>query len=106
MKYLAVLEGEIVALIGWSSAAFKNIHRDKWIGWLPAIQWKRLKFIASNSRFLILPGVRIRNLASRILRLNLSRRSSDWERAYGHPVVMVETFVDPARLNLEKAVEL
>ena len=99
LKYAAVLEGEIVALIGWSSAAFKNIHRDKWIGWLPAVQWKRLKFIASNSRFLILPGVRISNLASRILSLNLSRLSSDWERSYGHPVVMVETFVDPARFK-------
>ncbi|MBF0404083.1 Druantia anti-phage system protein DruA [Candidatus Magnetominusculus xianensis] len=66
LRYVAELEGELAALIGWSSAAFKNMHRDKWIGWIPAVQWKRLKFIANNSRFLILPWVRVHNLASRI----------------------------------------
>jgi hypothetical protein len=79
LKYIAEINGQWVALIGWGTAAFKNRHRDKWIGWLPEQQWKRLKYIANNQRFLILPEIRIKNLASKILSLNLKRLSSDWE---------------------------
>src|SRR4030067_2164226 len=79
IKYVAILNGEWVGLIGWGAAALKNRHRDQWIGWVAAVQYKRLKFIANNMRFLILPGKGIYNLASRTLSLNLKRLSRDWE---------------------------
>jgi predicted transposase YbfD/YdcC len=99
MKYVAILDGTWVGLIGWGTAAFKSGHRDKWIGWAAAVQYKRLKFIANNVRFLILPGKRIKNLASRILSLNLKRLSLDWEAVYGHPIILAETFVDMGRFQ-------
>lgn len=99
LKYIAEINGEWVALIGWGTAAFKNRHRDQWIGWLPEQQWQRLKYIANNQRFLILPEIRIKNLASKILSLNLKRLSGDWETIYGHPIFLVETFVDGSRFN-------
>jgi hypothetical protein len=86
--------GQLLALIGWS-AAFKCKVRDRWIGWPSFLQYQRLTFIANNSRFLILPYVRIPNLASRVLALNLKRLSSDWQTLYGHPIYLAETFVDP-----------
>ncbi len=59
------------------------------------IKSQRLRLLANNSRFLILPHVHIPNLASRILALNLKRLSQDWQKVYGHPIWLVETFVDP-----------
>jgi hypothetical protein len=88
-----------VALLGWCSAAFKSSHRDKWIGWSKAQQLRRLRYIANNSRFLILPGIRIKNLASRTLALNLRRLSSDWIAAYDHPILLAETFIDHTRFT-------
>lgn len=99
LKYAAILEGRWVGLIGWGTAAFKSRHRDAWIGWEPPQQWRRLKFLANNVRFLILPGDRIPNLASKILGMNLKRLSDDWRQAHGHPIVMAETFVDTSRFQ-------
>ena len=95
IRYIAIYQGQWLALIGWSSAAFKCKVRDQWIGWHSFIQYRRLFFIANNSRFLILPDVRIPNLASRVLALNLKRLSRDWQMLYGHPIYLAETFVDP-----------
>jgi len=97
MKYVAELGSQWVALLGWGAAAFKCGARDEWIGWTREQQWSRLIFVANNMRFLILPGVRIPNLASRILSLNVKRLSADWMAVYGHPIVLVETFVDHSR---------
>lgn len=97
IKYAARINGEMVALLGWGTAAFKCGVRDKWIGWTKEQQWRRLIYIANNSRFLILPDVNIPNLASKVLSMNLKRLSGDWERAHGHPVVLAETFVDQSR---------
>lgn len=99
LKYVAEMDGEWVALLGWGSGAFKCTDRDKWIGWRSDQQWKRLKYIANNQRFLILPWVRIKNLASRILGLSLRRISEDWENRHGHPLLMVETFVEKGRFT-------
>jgi hypothetical protein len=96
-KYVAEADGEWLALIGWGTGAFKCKDRDKWIGWRSDQQWKRLKYIANNQRFLILPWVKIKNLASRIMALNVRRISSDWEKRYGHPLLLVETFVEKGR---------
>jgi hypothetical protein len=95
IRYIAQLQGCWVALLGWSSAALKCQPRDAWIGWPQAIQWQRLHLIANNSRFLILS--KIPNLASKALSLNLKRLNKDWQRIHGHPIVLVETFVDISR---------
>jgi hypothetical protein len=97
VRYVALLERRWVALIGWGTAAFKNRHRDAWIGWSPEIQWQRLKLIANNVRFLILDGMP--NLASKVLSLNLKRLSEDWQATYGHPIFLAETFVDSSRFK-------
>ncbi|MBP7230478.1 MAG: DUF4338 domain-containing protein [Syntrophaceae bacterium] len=99
IRYVAVLEERWLALLGWSAAALKCQPRDTWIGWSQAIQWQRLTLVVNNSRFLILPGIHIPNLASKILSLNVKRLSRDWEEIYGHPVLIAETFVDQARFT-------
>jgi hypothetical protein len=99
LKYVALLEGQWVALIGWGSAALKSRHREKWVGWHQEQKTKGLKFIANNQRFLILPGIQIKNLASKVLALNTRRLPADWLAVHGHTVLMVETFVDHSRFN-------
>lgn len=99
LKYVVEMDEEWVALLGWGSGAFKCADRDKWIGWRSDQQWKRLKYIANNQRFLILPWIRIKNLASRILGQSVRRISEDWENRHGHPLLMVETFVEKGRFT-------
>ncbi|HEV2729907.1 MAG TPA: ISAs1 family transposase [Terriglobales bacterium] len=97
--YVATLADQWVALLGWGAAALKCAPRDAWIGWTPSLKFRRLHLIANNVRFLILPAWHVPNLASRILALNLNRLSPDWERYYGHPLLLAETFVDGARFR-------
>jgi Domain of unknown function (DUF4338)/DDE_Tnp_1-associated/Transposase DDE domain len=99
IRYVAEVQGRWLALLGWAASALKCQPRDTWIGWSQAIQWQRLHLIVNNSRFLILPGIHIPNLASRILSLNLRRLSKDWVHVYGHPVLIAETFVDTGRFT-------
>ena len=97
LRYVAELDGRWLALLGWAGAALKCASRDTWIGWSPTLQWQRLGLIANNSRFLILPEVRVKNLASRVLGLNLARLSADWPCMHGHALLLAETFIDPSR---------
>jgi hypothetical protein len=97
--YVATYVEQWVALLGWGAAALKCAPRDAWIGWTPALKFHRLHLIANNVRFLILPEWHRPNLASRVLALNLQRLSQDWERYYGHAILLVETFVDAARFR-------
>ena len=90
-------DGRWLALPGWQCGAFKVKARDAWIGWVPERQFRRLRLVANNTRFLILPGERVPNLASRALSLRCL--SPDMEAALGHPVLLAETFVDPSRLE-------
>ncbi|HQT95976.1 MAG TPA: ISAs1 family transposase [Thermoanaerobaculaceae bacterium] len=99
LYYVAEVEGRWVALLGWGAAALKVAARDRWIGWSAEQREKRLRFVTQNARFLLLPGPRVPNLASRILALNLHRLSTDWQSLHGHPIVLVETFVDPQRFE-------
>lgn len=94
INYVAEINGEWIALLSWASAALKIEARDQWLGWCREQKMDRLKFIANNWRFLILPEHRKPNLASHILSLNLKRLSNDWIAEYGHPILMAETFVD------------
>lgn len=99
MRYVAIHEGRWLALIGWQGSAYICGARDRWIGWSPILRRQRLHLIANNARFLMLPGDRIPNLASRILSLNLRRLSGDWQEVHGHPVLLAETFVDRQRFT-------
>lgn len=95
--YVAMLREEWVALLSFSVAALKCAVRDKWIGWDHRRQYDRLKLVANNSRFLILPQWHRPNLGSRTLALCEQRIQHDWLERFGHPLVLMETFVDPQR---------
>lgn len=94
LKYIAILGEELVALIGWGSAALKCGVRDRYIGWTRELREKRLGYVLNNVRFLVLPWINHKNLASKVLSLNLKRLSQDFELVYGHRLYLAETFVD------------
>jgi len=97
--YVATWREEWVALLNFSAAALKCAVRDHWIGWNFRQRYSRLKLIVNNSRFLILPDWHVFNLGSRVLALCQRRLAGDWEAAFGHGVVLLETFVDPQRFH-------
>jgi hypothetical protein len=97
--YVATWRNQWVALVSFSASALKCAARDRWIGWDLRHQYDRLKLIVNNSRFLILPDWHIPNLGSRILSLCQKRLDTDWQKVFGHPVVLLETFVDPERFQ-------
>ena len=97
--YVAVLNGEWVALLSFSAAALKCAARDRWIGWSYRHQYDRLNLVANNSRFLILPDAHQPNLASQILSLCKGRIQKDWQAHFGFPLLLIETFVDPERYH-------
>lgn len=92
--YVASYRGEWVALLIFAAAALKIAARDRWIGWSYRQQYARLRLLANNARFCVLPAWRVKNLASRTLALCERRLSRDWNEAFGHPIVLLETFVD------------
>lgn len=97
--YAAEMDGELVGLLGWASAALRVTARERHIGWDDGARRERLHLVANNVRFLVLPWVHVRNLASRVLALNLRRLSADWQQRWGHPIHLAETFVDSARFR-------
>lgn len=97
LKYLVFAGGRPIAAIGWRSAALKIQARDYFIGWSEEQRKSHLKQIANNNRFLILPWVQVRYLASHILSKNVKVLSEDWYRVYGERLLLLETFVDPER---------
>lgn len=97
--YIAIINGQWVSLLSFSVSALKCAVRDQWIGWDHRRQYGRLKLAVNNNRFLILPGFHMPNLGSRVLGLSLRRLSLDWQRLFDHPIVLVETFVDPKRFK-------
>ena len=100
LRYVAKQNGKWIALLGWSSAAFHLRPRDAWIGWTDAQRHATRHLLACNTRFVILkPKAHSPNRASQILSRNLHRLSDDWEQCYGHPIALVETYVDPDRFE-------
>ena len=91
--------GQWLAVLVFSAAAQHLRARDQWIGWTDEQRRRRLSLLTNNSRFLLLPGAEVPNLGSRVLRLTLSRLSQDWQAQYGHPILAVETFVDPDQFD-------
>jgi hypothetical protein len=97
IKYFVRLGDEPVACMAFSGAAWKVAPRDCWIGWTAAQREPNLRFIVNNSRFLILPWIRVDNLASRLLSLALRRLCDDWDALYAYRPLLVETFVHGER---------
>ena len=87
--------GDWLGVLVFCAAARRLRARDHWIGWSEEQRRRRLPLVVNNCRFLLLPHKTFPNLGSRSLRVTLDRLSTDWQSRYGHPVVLVETFVDP-----------
>jgi hypothetical protein len=99
LKYLVWAQGRPLACLAWSSAPRHLGSRDRYIGWSAEARRRNIRFIAYNTRFLILPWVEVPNLASHILSRMAGRLSADWDCVYGHPIYFLETFVDPERFR-------
>jgi hypothetical protein len=99
LKYLAWAQGRPIACLAWSSAPRHLGSRDRYIGWDAEARRRNIRFIAYNTRFLILPWIRVPHLASHILGKVTRALSGDWERMYDHPVYFAETFIDPGRFR-------
>ncbi len=97
LKYMVFCEGRPIACLAWCSPAFQLGLRDHHIGWNRKTRQSNLKHIAYNTRYLILPWVRIPNLASYLLGVMARNLPKDWTEAYQHPVYYLETFVLPER---------
>jgi len=100
LRYVVEYEGQWLALLGWAAAAYHIRARDQWIGWNDNQRRARLRLVANNARFCLLTELgQYPNLASRAMGLNLGRLARDWQDQFGHPVLLVETFVDPQRFR-------
>jgi hypothetical protein len=89
--------GRLVAVLVFGAAAWKCAARDQWIGWSLGQRQARLSWIANNQRFLLVPWVKVRYLASHLLGQVARRINADWQQKYAHPVVLLETFVERDR---------
>jgi Domain of unknown function (DUF4338) len=99
LKFLVWAQGRPIACLAWSSAPRHLGSRDRYIGWSAEARRRNIRFLAYNTRYLILPWVRVPHLASHILGRMTSQLSLEWERMYGHPVYFAETFIDPTRFR-------
>lgn len=99
LRYAAVARDTPLAMLGFGAAAWKTAPRDRFIGWTAEQRQERLHLVVNNARFLILPWVRSKNLASRLLALATRRLGDDWQDQYGYRPVLAETFVDKTRFR-------
>ena len=97
LKYLVTAGGRPIACFYWTSAPRHLGPRDRYIGWSPAARRANVRLLAYQSRFLILPWVRVPHLASHLLGRMAAQLSADWQRLYAHPIYYTETFVDSLR---------
>ncbi len=97
LKYLVFSGERPVACFAWSSAPRHLGPRDRYLGWSAEQRRRNIRFVAYNTRFLILPWVEVPHLASHLLGRMARMLPKEWERMYAHPVFFAETFVDPAR---------
>jgi len=99
IKLIAYAGQTPVACMAYSSSVFRIQERDRFIGWSKGQRNHNIRHVANNSRFLILPWVQVKNLASHILGLAAGQISDYWEQAYGHSLHLLETFVDRSRFR-------
>jgi len=99
IKVMAYTGDIPVACLAWSSSVFHIQCRDEFIGWNKEQRNQNIRHLANNSRFLILPWIRVKNLASHILGLSVKQVSQHWKSVYGYPLYFLETFVERARFK-------
>ncbi|MGO9120346.1 MAG: Druantia anti-phage system protein DruA [Desulfomonilaceae bacterium] len=99
LKYLVTMDDRPIACFSWSSAPRHIGCRDRFIGWSAGIRKKNIHLIAYNSRCLLLPWVSVPHLASHLLGKMARRISRDWQEVYGHPLYLLETFVNAERFK-------
>lgn len=99
LKYLVYTQGRPIACLAWSSAPRHLGPRDRFIGWSAEARRQNIRFLAYNSRFLVLPWVAVPHLASHLLGRMAKILARDWEALYAHPVYYLESFVDPERFS-------
>ena len=107
LRYMALSGGQVpgsspgqaLALLGFGAAAWKTAPRDRFIGWNDRQRQERLPLIVNNARFLILPWVNSKNLASKLLAMVAKRLPQDWTTRYGYRPVLLETFVESPRFR-------
>jgi hypothetical protein len=97
LKYMAYVADQPVACLSFGPAAWKIGPRDKFIGWSPQIRGQNLPWVVNNDRFLIVPWVQIKSLASFLLGKVVPRLGRDWRAIYGHDLALAETFVEKDR---------
>jgi hypothetical protein len=99
LKYIAYIDNLAVACLGWGSGVWSCAPRDQWIGWDKQTKDKNLNRIVNNTRFLILPWIKIKYLASHLLSLSVKIVPQDWLRRYGERIYLLETFVERERFK-------
>jgi hypothetical protein len=97
LKYVVAAGERPIGCFLWSSAPRHLAPRDTFIGWSPGERKRNIQFVAYQTRFLILPWIRVPHLASHLLARMAGQLSRDWQAVYAHPIYFTETFVDPAR---------
>lgn len=97
LRYFVRTAGQIIALLGFGASAWKTKPRDECIGWSSEQRRRNLHLVVNNARFLILPWIKCRNLASRVLALVSRRLADDWHTRYAYRPVLLETFVEKPR---------
>ena len=97
MRYLVTCQHRVLAVVGFGASAWKAAPRDRFIGWSVAQREARLQLVVNNARFLILPWVQVRNLASTVLARISRRLPDDWQARYGYRPLLLETFVQSDR---------
>lgn len=99
LKILVYAQQRPIACLAWSSAPRHLASRDSFIGWSLEARRQNLRYLAANIRFLLLPWLSVRHLASHILARVARSLSGDWQKVYGHPLYFLETFIDPQRFR-------
>jgi hypothetical protein len=99
LRYFIHAQGQPIALLGFGAAAWQTAPRDRYIGWSHDLRKKNLHLIVNNARFLILPWVQSKNLASMILAMAAKRLPDDWQAQYAYRPVLMETFVEKPRFE-------
>ena len=99
LRYFVLIEQQVVALLGFGAAAWQAAPRDDYIGWNHTLRKRNLSMVVNNARFLILPWVQVKNLASKILSLTAKQLPHDWQNKYQITPVLMETFVERDRFT-------
>jgi hypothetical protein len=97
LRYFVLLDQQVVALLGFGAAAWQAAPRDEYIGWTHTLRKRHLPLVVNNARFLILPWIQVKNLASKILAMAVKQLPNDWQKQYQITPVLLETFVESDR---------